>query len=147
MRKTGPLTESLDVRVAFHDVDIMGVVWHGHYLRYLENARWALMDRIGHGYADMVASGYVWPIIESHLRHVRAARFGDLLRVRASLIEWDTRLAVNYLVVDATDGARVARARTVQVAVNGATGEMLYRSPQGFLDAVAAAMAGAGSPP
>jgi acyl-CoA thioester hydrolase len=145
MRKTGPLTESLDLRVAFHDVDVMGVVWHGHYLRYLENARWALMDRIGHGYADMVASGYTWPIIESHLRHVRAARFGDRLRVQASLVEWETRLAVNYLVVDAADGARVARARTVQVAVDAATGEMQYRSPQGFLDAVAAALARTGS--
>lgn len=147
MRKTGPLTESLEVDVAFHDVDSMAVVWHGHYLKYLENARWALMDRIGHGYADMLASGYVWPIIECHLRHVRAARFGDRLRVQASLVEWETRLAVNYLVVDAGSGERVARGRTVQVAVDGESGEMLYRSPQGFLDAVGAALAAAGAAP
>jgi len=144
MRKTGPLTENLEVDVAFHDVDSMAVVWHGHYLKYLENARWALMDRIGHGYADMVASGYVWPIIECHLRYVRAARFGDRLRVQASLVEWETRLAVNYLVLDAGSGARVARGRTVQVAVEGRTGEMLFRSPQGFLDAVGTALAATG---
>lgn len=147
MRKTGLLTETLELRVAFHDVDSMAVVWHGHYLKYLENARWALMDRIGHGYADMVASGFVWPIIESHLRHVRAARFGDQLRIQASLVEWETRLAVNYLVVDAADGARVARGRTVQVAVDGITGEMQFRSPPGFLHAVEAALAAAARAP
>lgn len=147
MRKTGPLNACLEVDVAFHDVDSMAVVWHGHYLKYLENARWALMDRIGHGYADMVASGYLWPVIECHARYVRAARFGDRLRVQASLVEWETRLAVNYLVTDAASGVRVARARTVQVAVDGASGEMLFRSPAGFLDAVAAALAAAGRAP
>jgi acyl-CoA thioester hydrolase len=147
MRKTGPLTTSLEVDVAFHDVDSMAVVWHGNYLKYLENARWALMDRIGHGYAEMVASGYAWPIIESHVRHVRAARFGDRLRVQASLVEWETRLAVNYLVVDAASSARVARGRTVQVAVDGKTGIMLFRSPRGFLDAIASALAAAGHVP
>jgi acyl-CoA thioester hydrolase len=147
MRKTGPLTANLEVDVAFHDVDSMAVVWHGNYLKYLENARWALMDRIGHGYAEMVASGYVWPIIESHVRHVRAARFGDRLRVQASLVEWETRLAVNYLVVDAASSARVARGRTVQVAVDGKTGVMLFRSPRGFLDAIASALAAAGHVP
>jgi acyl-CoA thioester hydrolase len=135
------------VDVAFHDVDSMAVVWHGNYLKYLENARWALMDRIGHGYADMVASGYVWPIIESHVRHVRAARFGDRLRVQASLVEWETRLAVNYLVVDAASSVRVARGRTVQVAVDGTTGVMLFRSPRCFLDAIASALAAAGDVP
>jgi len=147
MRKTGPLTESLEVDVAFHDVDSMAVVWHGHYLKYLENARWALMDRIGHGYAAMVASGFVWPVIECHVRYVRAARFGDRLRVQASLVEWETRLAVNYLVTDGASGERVARGRTVQVAVEGATGQMLYRSPLGFLDAVDAALAATGRAP
>lgn len=143
MRKTGPLTRSLEVEVAFHDVDAMSVVWHGHYLKYLENARWALMDHIGHGYAAMVDSGYAWPVIECHVRYVRAARFGDRLRVQASLVEWETRLAVNYLLQDVANGERVARARTVQVAVDGPTGEMLYRSPPGFLDAVATALAAA----
>ena len=145
MRKTGPLSHSIDLDVAFHDVDSMAVVWHGHYLKYLENARWALMEHIGHGYAPMLASGYVWPIIESHVRYVRAARFQERLRVQASLVEWETRLAVNYLVQDAASGARIARARTVQVAVESATGEMQYRSPAGFLSAVAAALAAAGS--
>ena len=64
------------------DVDLMAVVWHGHYFKYLELARWRLMDRIGFGFASMRASGYLWPIIESHIRHVRSAAYGERLEVR-----------------------------------------------------------------
>jgi acyl-CoA thioester hydrolase len=145
MRTKGPVSQSLEIDVAFHDVDAMAVVWHGHYLKYLENARWALMERIGYGFEAMVASGYAWPIIECHVRYIRAARFGDRLVVRASLVEWESRLAVNYLVRDARNGERVARARTIQVAVSGASNEMQFVSPQEFLDVVAAALAGRGA--
>ena len=87
------------------------MVWHGHYLRYLENARWALMNTIGFGLQDMIDSGYLWPIVDLHVKYVRAARFGDRLRVRASLVEWEQRLAINYLVTDlARRRARGARA-------------------------------------
>jgi len=133
MRRRGPIAESTLVEVAFNDVDVMAVVWHGHYFRYLEAARWRLMDRLGYGYAAMRESGYLWPIIESHVRHIRGAAFGDRLEVTASLVEWQSRLAINYLVLDDRTHARVARARTVQVAVSGATGELQFASPPEFV--------------
>ena len=37
----------LERTVPFHDVDPMGLVWHGHYLKYLDEARMALFDRSG----------------------------------------------------------------------------------------------------
>ena len=49
MRSRGAIAAEIEFDVAFHDVDMVGVVWHGHYLRYFENARWALMDRLGYG--------------------------------------------------------------------------------------------------
>ena len=91
MRKEGAISASIEATVAFHDIDIIGVMWHGHYLKYLENARWALMDSIGFGFDAMLASGYAWPIVELHVKYVQAARIGDKLSVRASLVEWQNR--------------------------------------------------------
>lgn len=133
MRRRGPIEETTLVEVAFSDVDVMAVVWHGHYLKYLEAARWRLMDRLGYGYEAMRDSGYLWPVIETHVRHIRGAAFGDRLAVTASLVEWQNRLAVNYLVLDARTQARVARARTVQVAVHGNSGELQFVSPADFV--------------
>ena len=140
MRKQGAIEATVEVLVAFHDVDVAGVVWHGHYLKYLENARWALMARLGFGWNEMLASGYAWPIVEAHVKYVHVARYGDRLAVRASLIEWQSRLTVNYLVTNAATAERVARARTVQVAVEAGTGALQFESPAVLLERVAAAL-------
>lgn len=58
MRSKGVLHTDTEILVPFFDVDTMNVVWHGHYVKYLEVARCALLDRIGHNYDAMVASGY-----------------------------------------------------------------------------------------
>jgi len=138
MRKEGAISAIIEATVAFHDIDVIGVMWHGHYLKYLENARWALMDQIGFGYDVMSASGFAWPIVEMHVKYVQAARLGDQLRVRASLIEWENRLIVNYLVLRADE--RLARARSVQVAVNASNVALQFTTPQPLLDCVQRAL-------
>jgi acyl-CoA thioester hydrolase len=139
MRKEGAISATIEATVAFHDIDIIGVMWHGHYLKYLENARWALMDQLGFGFKVMSDSGFAWPIVEMHVKYVHAARLGDRLRVRASLVEWESRLAVNYLVVRADD-ERLARARSVQVAVDAHSGALQFTTPQPLLDCVQRAL-------
>ncbi|MBB3227268.1 acyl-CoA thioester hydrolase [Luteibacter sp. Sphag1AF] len=135
MRASGVLRAQISVDVPFFDVDSMDVVWHGHYVKYLELARCALLDDLGHNYAQMRAAGFVWPIIDMQLRYVRAARFGQKITVRADLIEWRNRLKIHYLISDEASGERLTLASTVQVAVNGA-GELQLESPAVFIDAV-----------
>ena len=142
MRKHGIVEATVEAHVAFHDVDVAGVVWHGHYLKYLENARWALMARLDFGLEAMIASGYAWPIVDVHVKYVHAARFNDRLCVQASLVEWENRLAVNYLVTNAATTERVARARTVQVAVDASTGVLQFATPAVLLQRVTAATRG-----
>jgi acyl-CoA thioester hydrolase len=140
MRKLGAIAAEVDVEVPFHDVDLAGVVWHGHYMKYLENARWALMNRIGFGLEAMVASGFLWPVVGLQVKYVRAARYGDRLRVRASLVEWEMRVVINYLILDAKDDARVGRAQTVQVAVERETGTLQLATPECLAGRVRAAL-------
>lgn len=146
MRAKGVLSTEIEVLVPFFDVDSMDVVWHGHYVKYLEMARCALLDDIGHNYAQMKAAGYVWPVIDLQLRYARAARFGQRVIVRAELIEWHNRLKVNYLIRDAQTGERMTRASTVQVAIT-AQGEMQLLSPRVFIDIVERRLASMASDP
>ncbi len=136
MRSQGVLHVDTEVLVPFFDVDSMLVVWHGHYVKYLEVARCALLDHLDHNYLQMKASGYAWPVIDLQLRYVRGAVFGQRLKVRASLVEWENRLKINYLISDAVTGERMTRASSVQVAVHIDSGEMQLASPQVMLDAV-----------
>jgi acyl-CoA thioester hydrolase len=122
------LTE-IETQVQFFDLDPMEVVWHGHYVKYLEIARGALLDSIDYNYPQMRASGYVWPVIDLKLRYVASARFGARLKLRAEIVEWENRLKIDYLISDAATGMRLTRASTTQVAVEIATGEMCFASP------------------
>jgi acyl-CoA thioester hydrolase len=140
MRKQGPIAAEVEVEVPFHDVDLAGVVWHGHYMKYLENARWAVMNRIGFGLDAMLASGFVWPVIGLEVKYIRAARYGERLRVQASIVEWDAKLVLNYLMLDAQDGARIGRAQTSQVAVDRETGTLQLVAPACLTDRVRAAL-------
>ena len=137
MRSKGVLHVDTEVLVPFFDIDTMHVVWHGHYVKYLEVARCALLDHIGHNYTQMLDAGYAWPVIDLQLRYVRGATFGQRINVRASLVEWENRLKVNYLITDLATGERLTRACTVQVAVGITSKEMQLVSPKCFTDAVA----------
>ncbi|CAD5203732.1 FIG002571: 4-hydroxybenzoyl-CoA thioesterase domain protein [Pseudomonas sp. FEN] len=130
-----------EILVPFFDVDSMQVVWHGHYVKYLEVARCALLEHIGHNYTQMRDSGYSWPVIDLQLRYVRGAVFGQKINVRANLVEWENRLKVNYLITDVASGERLTRASSVQVAVEMQSGEMQLASPKVFVAAVAKVLA------
>jgi len=136
MRSRGVLHVDTEILVPFFDVDTMHVVWHGHYVKYLEVARCALLDHIGHNYTQMLESGYAWPVIDLQLRYVRGAVFGQKVNVRANLVEWENRLKVNYLITDLASGERLTRASTVQVAVDIQSGEMQLASPKIFVATV-----------
>lgn len=141
MRKEGVLQAEVEILVPFFDVDMMEVVWHGHYVKYFEEARCALLDKLGHNYLQMRDAGYAWPVIDLQLRYIRGAQFRQRIRVRADLVEWESRLKINYLITDVATGERMTRGSSVQVAVEIATREMLLVSPQVFVEAVERAIA------
>lgn len=136
------LEARVDVDVPFHDADPMGVTWHGNYFRYLETARATLLAKIGYGYRDMLASGYLWPIVEAQIKYVRPTVFGQRLTIAAKLVEYENRLRISYTILD-SDGACVTKAHTTQVAVEKDSGEMCFCSPQVFVDKVRACAAAA----
>ncbi len=117
------------ITVPFHDIDSVGVAWHGHYAKYFEIARCALLDSFGYGYGAMRESGFMWPVIDMHVRYVKPVRFGQNIVVRATLREWENRLLIDYLVTDQASGQRLTRGRTSQVAVDMKNGEMCFVSP------------------
>lgn len=128
VKKTILARAQVDIRIPFHDVDLLEVAWHGHYVRYFEVARCELFDAIEYNYQQMKASGFAWPVIELHVRYAKPAGFNDVVTVVAQLVEIENRLKIDYEVRDA-QGTRLTKAYTVQVAVDMQTREMCFVSP------------------
>ena len=123
------LAIEIEVVPAFYDIDPMLVVWHGHYLKFFEQARSALFDRLEYGYVAMHASGFFWPVVDLRVKYVRPARLGQRLGVRAEITEWENRVRTDYLIRDAVSGEVVTRGHSLQVAVATDTGEMQFVCP------------------
>lgn len=117
------------IEVPFHDVDVMRVAWHGHYVKYFEIARCALLDKIEYNYPEMEQSGYAWPVIDLRIRYAYPLKFQQKVKVIATLVEWENRLKINYQIDDLVTGQRLTKGYTVQVAVDMSNNEMLFVSP------------------
>ena len=51
-----------ELKISFEDLDSMNVVWHGNYVRYMEQARCDLLEKMGYTYFDMKKEGYAYPV-------------------------------------------------------------------------------------
>jgi acyl-CoA thioester hydrolase len=132
------LTDETPLQAQFFDLDPMGIVWHGNYPRFLEIGRCALLDRMDYNYSQMEASGYAFPIVDMRLKYVAPIRFRQAFVVATTLSEYENRLRFDYLLRDRGTDTVLTRARTVQVAVRIATGELCLESPPVLLEKVRA---------
>ncbi|MGQ4277284.1 acyl-CoA thioesterase [Pseudidiomarina sp. E22-M8] len=119
----------LMINVPFFDVDAMHVVWHGHYVKYLEMARSELLRQFDYDYPAMQANGHIWPIVDLRLKYVASARYGQDIEVIAKLVEWEHRLRIDYVIRCCNTAQVLTKATSIQVAVDTATQEMLFESP------------------
>lgn len=122
-------TVTVTIDVPFYDVDAMQVVWHGNYVKYLEVARCELLRSFNYDYLDMSESGYMWPIVDLRVKYIGSARFARKITVQATLVEWENRLKIDYVITDVDTGDKLTKASTIQVAVCLKTMQMCYESP------------------
>ena len=134
------ITASAELKVEFYDVDAMKVVWHGNYARFVEVGRNALYAKLGFGYDEMEASGFSWPVVDFHVRFLKPARLGELLRVTAVLTEWENRVRMDFVITNAATGEKITKADSIQVAVDAKTGELQFECPEVFQSKVRKAL-------
>lgn len=132
------ISAEVSIQAQFYDLDPMQVVWHGNYPRFLEQARCALLDRIGYNYPEMAESGYVWPIVDMQIKYVRPIRFAQVVTATATLKEYENRIRIDYRITDSKTGELLTKARTDQLAVLVETGELCFETPAVFADKVRA---------
>lgn len=118
-----------EIKAQFYDLDPMDVVWHGNYVKFFEEARCELLDKISYNYVEMKESGYAWPVIDLHVRYIQPVTFGQVMVIKTEIIEYEFRLKILYKIFDKETGKRLCKGHTEQVAIDYKTKEMLLSSP------------------
>jgi len=119
------------MKVAFHDLDPLQIVWHGNYLKYFDVARFALFASVGIDlYQYMLTQKYVFPVTRSAVKHIMPLRAFDEFVCRATVTEAQYKIAMKFEIrkKDA-DRTICARGTSEQLAVRFPEMEMEFAIP------------------
>ncbi|MCX6128260.1 MAG: thioesterase family protein [Proteobacteria bacterium] len=104
--------------VAFHDVDIMHIVWHGHYFKYFEMARTALMRQMQLDWPSLREAGIAMPVVDVAVQYRRSLRYGEKFWIEARIEEFNyPELRIDYKI--RIDGSH-------ETAVSGMTRQVYW---------------------
>jgi acyl-CoA thioester hydrolase len=113
------LTNTTRVSVRFNEVDSLGIVWHGHYLKYIEDGREAFGAQYGLGYLDVYQQGYLIPIAKMECDYKRSVEYGQTLLVETTFWDCDAaKIIFTYVLRNSASGEIVATGRSMQVFLN-----------------------------
>jgi acyl-CoA thioester hydrolase len=128
------LSETTQVRVRFHEVDSMRIVWHGHYVTYFEDSRRAFGRRYGLDYPVFLENDIGAPVVGLHVEFLSPAMANDVLDVEARLYKSDgAQLEFGYQVRRGGTGILLAAGGSKQVFTT-LQGELLLTWPPLMLE-------------
>ena len=125
---------SLKIKVRYCETDQMGLVHHGSYVNYFEEARISWISNLGLSYSKMEKSGIILPVSKLNVQYLKPAYFDDELDICVELDKIPTsRLIFNYIIKRNSDV--VVMGSTVLAFLNKKTKKPL-RCPDYMLEKV-----------
>jgi acyl-CoA thioester hydrolase len=121
-------------RVTYADCTVGNHVYYARYLDLLEAARGEFFRSLGSTLLKWQEAGFMFPVVEAHLRYKRLARYDDLLHIEIWVTAAErVRLNFAYRVTNQS-GALVVEAETLHVCMN--LEEKMQRLPEELVVAV-----------
>lgn len=113
------LTETIRIRVRFSEVDSIRMVWHGNYVKYLEDAREAFGRKYSLEYLRFYENGLFIPMYDLHMKYVKSASVDDIISVK---ITWKevvgAKIVFEYEIRRDSDNALLMTAESIQLFTN-----------------------------
>lgn len=126
------------VRVQPHHTDYAGVVWHGTYVTWLEEARVECLRSQadsgsvqGSSYKDWIDAAIDLPVVEMALKYRQPLTLGDQALIKTRLLPLKgVRLRWEYDVQNASTGASCVQASVVIVPLDMKQRRILRQLPE-----------------
>lgn len=127
------LKTSLNIPIRFSEVDALGMVWHGNYVKYLEDAREYFGSQYELSYLAIKQAGYYTPVVDLQLSYKKSLRYGEEARVE---IVWEpveaAKLIFSYRIYNQQNELCLS-AQSTQVFMNDSD-ELEWYFPQFYLN-------------
>lgn len=129
------LTHRTEIAVRFNEADPLGIVWHGHYIRYFEDGREAFGEAHGCRYLDFYKSGYVVPVVNVNCNYKKSLKYGDRVIIETTYKPTKAaKMIFDYILYNAKTGDVVATGNSVQVFLDREKSNLQLIRPSFFDD-------------
>ena len=126
------LSIKTEVRVRFSEVDTLRIVWHGNYIKYLEDGREEFGRKYGLSYLDYINNNLLTPIVKVNIDYKYPLYYGDKAIIETTYVYTEAaKIIFDYKIFRASDNMLVATANTIQVFLNMER-ELLLTTPRFF---------------
>ena len=105
-------------RAQFYETDSMGVVYHGNYIHWMEEARTDFLEQIGWSYERATQAGIDFALTDISCGYRKTTKFGETLSISLEI----TRLSPARLVLS----YRMVNARTGELHAEGTSSHFFY---------------------
>ena len=128
------LKDITQVAVRFNEADPLGIVWHGHYIRYFEDGRESFGKKYGLSYLDCYQQGLALPIVSVQCDYKKALRYGDIVTVETTFVPMKAaKIHFLYKILNGNDEL-VATGSSIQVFVDVKTFQLQLTNPSFYED-------------
>jgi acyl-CoA thioester hydrolase len=119
------------IKVRFNEVDSLKIVWHGEYVKYMEDGREAFgLEYPGLGYLDIYNFGYTAPVVDLHISYKSPLVFGDSAIIETRYIYTQAaKIMFEFRIFRESDGQLAAEGSSVQVFLDS-EGELVLINPE-----------------
>ena len=128
------LIDRTETRIRFSEVDSIGIVWHGHFVKYLEDGRESFGRKYSLGYFDVYEQGLLTPIVNLDMVYKLQVRYGEEIVIETTYVNCDAaKIIFHYKIFRKSDNAVVLTATSTQVFVND-QGQLELTNPGFYLE-------------
>ena len=129
------LIHKLEFEVRFSEVDPLGIVWHGHYVRYFEDGREAFGKEYGLGYLDFFRHGFVIPVVKLQCDYKRSLKYGDKALLETEFVPTEAaKVVFRYRLLNSRNMELVATGSSTQVFLDKEETILQLNNPAFFID-------------
>jgi len=128
------LIDRKEIIIRFSEVDSMAIVWHGNYVKYLEEGRESFGKKFGISYLDIYANNVMAPVVNMDISFKRQVKYGETIVVETEYVDQPAaKLIFKYRIYRKSNNELIVTATTTQVFID-LDYEMLLYPPEFALE-------------
>ena len=116
--------------------DHAGVLWHGYYINWLEEARIDALSKVGIKYIDLIKDGYEMPVVNIEIKYKSPILHGEEILIESEfVINESPRIKINSNFIGRNNIIMTSSSIDL-VLINKENFSIIRKKPKFFLEAL-----------